>query len=479
MTTTDAKPTAVGLRSERGPVLLAIMLATGLVAIDATILATAVPSITGDLGGFALFPWLFSAYLLAQAVSTPLFGKASDLLGRRPVMMLGIGLFVGGSVLCGFAWSMPVLIVARAVQGLGAGAVMPMSLTMIGDLYTVAERARVQAYVASVWGASAVVGPTLGGVFSEYLSWRWIFFVNVPLGLLAAVMLLRGFTERVERTRRSIDVAGATLLVVGGSSLVLGLLQGGTSWPWLSVRGVGVFVLAVLALAAFVLVERRAAEPVLPGWIFTRRLLVGTNLANVGIGALVVGLSSYVPLYVEGVLGHGALVGGFALAAMMVGWPVAASFVGRIYLRIGFRDTGLIGSVVVVLGAGSLVLLSASSGVWQVALSCLVIGAGLGLVASPTLVAAQSSVGWEQRGVVTGTQLFSRSMGSAVGVAVFGAVANAAVASRLGADAVAGGSVPADVLAPAIHQVFVLASGVGLIVLVALVLMPRRNAVEE
>jgi MFS family permease len=236
-----------------------------------------------------------------------------------------------------------------------------------------------------------------------------------------------------------------------------------------------VFVVAALALTGFVLVERRAAEPVIPGWIFTRRLLIGTNLANVGIGALVVGLSSYVPLYVEGVLGHGALVGGFALAAMTVGWPIAGALVGRVYLRIGFRDTGLIGTAVVLLGSASLVLLDAGSSVGQVAASCFVIGLGFGFVASPTLVAAQSSVDWEQRGVVTGTQMFSRSMGSAVGVAIFGALANAAVAGRIGTQGVTGGSVPADVLQPAVHQVFVAAATVSLLLVVALLLMPRRT----
>src|SRR5919107_461669 len=192
-------PAAVGLRSERGPVLIAVMLSTGLVALDSTIIATAVPSVVSDLGGFAQFPWLFSIYLLTQAVTVPLYGKYADVVGRRPVMFFGIAVFLLGSVLCGVAWSMPTLIVARAVQGIGAGAIQPTSMTMIGDLYTVEERARVQGYVASVWGISSVVGPTLGGVFSEYLSWRWIFFVNLPLGLLAAGMIMRAFDEKVRR----------------------------------------------------------------------------------------------------------------------------------------------------------------------------------------------------------------------------------------------------------------------------------------
>ena len=197
------KPAAVGLRSERGPVLIALMLSTALVALDATILATAVPSIVGDLGSFSQFPWLFSIYLLTQAVTTPLYGKLADIVGRRPLLFFGIAVFLAGSVLCGVAWSMPTLIIARAVQGIGAGAVLPMTITVVGDLYSVEERARVQGYVASVWGAAAVIGPTLGGLFSEYLSWRWIFFVNIPLGGLAALMLWRSFHEQVEIGRAS------------------------------------------------------------------------------------------------------------------------------------------------------------------------------------------------------------------------------------------------------------------------------------
>src|SRR5258706_2765825 len=201
--------TQVGFRSERGPILISLMLATGLVAIDSTIIATAVPSVVANLGGFAQFPWLFSVYLLAQAVSVAIYGKLADLFGRKPIMLLGIGLFLLGSILCGVAWSMPALIAFRAVQGLGAGAVQPMSLTIAGDLYSVEERGRVQGYLASAWGISSVIGPTLGGVFSEYLSWRLIFFVNIPLCVIAAAALIRSFREQVTRRTHTLDYTGA------------------------------------------------------------------------------------------------------------------------------------------------------------------------------------------------------------------------------------------------------------------------------
>jgi len=232
----------VGLRSARGPILLSVMLSVGLVAIDATILATAVPSIVNDLGGFAQFPWLFSIYLLAQAVTVPIFGKFSDQVGRKPVMLIGVGAFIVGSILCGLAWSMPALIAFRALQGLGAGAIQPTAMTIIGDIYTIEERAKVQGYVASVWAISAVVGPTLGGVFVDFLNWRWIFFVNVPLGLVAAWALFRKFDENVTRKRHRIDVAGASLLIAGASLLILGLLEGGIWWPWFSLPSAGTLV---------------------------------------------------------------------------------------------------------------------------------------------------------------------------------------------------------------------------------------------
>jgi EmrB/QacA subfamily drug resistance transporter len=407
------------------------MLSTALVALDATILAAAVPSIVRDVGGFSQFPWLFSVYLLTQAVTTPLYGKASDVVGRKPVLFLGIGVFLLGSVLCGIAWSMPSLIVFRALQGIGAGAVLPVTITVVGDLYSVEERARVQGYIASVWGISAVVGPTLGGVFSEYVSWRWIFFVNLPVGALATWMLWRGFHEAVERRRHQFDVLGAVLLTVGCSLLILGLLEGGVAWDWTSAVSIAVFAVGLVALVGFVLVERRAAEPVLPLWVFSRRVLVGGNLASMAIGITLIGLTSYVPTYAQGVLGAGALAAGLALAAMTIGWPIAASLSGRVYLRIGFRDTAVIGGVIAVVGAFLVSLLGGGSTLVDVAVACFVVGVGLGLMSAPTIVAVQSVVDWTRRGVVTGTNMFCRNLGSAVGVAVFGAIANATLVDRL------------------------------------------------
>jgi EmrB/QacA subfamily drug resistance transporter len=464
----------VGFRSERGPVLLAVMLATALVAVDATIIATAVPSIVKDIGGFSAFPWLFSIYLLAQAVSVPLYGKLSDLFGRKPVVLWGIGLFLLGSIMCGVAWSMGLLIAFRVVQGLGAGAIMPTTITIVGDLYSVQERAKVQGYIASVWGIASVVGPTLGGVFSEYVSWRWIFFVNIPLCLLAAGMILRGFTEKVRRTRQSIDYRGAALLTSGLTLVILGVLEGGQAWAWDSPASIAILLVGAAALIAFGFVERTATEPVLPLWVFRRRLLVLSGVTSAGVGAILLGLTSYVPTYVQVVVGTGPLVAGFALATLLLGWPLAASQAGRVYLRLGFRGCALIGTAVVLAGSGLLLLLGRRSGVYEVALICLVIGLGMGLTAPPTLIAAQSSVGWHDRGVVTANNIFLRSLGSSLGVAVFGAIANA----TLGADALQNGSVEADKLTTAVQHIFMGIVIVAALMVVMVSLLPRGDRPE-
>jgi EmrB/QacA subfamily drug resistance transporter len=459
----------VGFRSKRGPILIALMVTTGLVAIDSTILATAVPSIVDDLGGFAQFPWLFSIYLLAQAVSVPLYAKLSDTVGRKPIILIGVSLFLLGSILCGLAWSLPALIAFRAVQGLGAGAVQPMAITIAGDIYSVAERARVQGYLASVWAISSVAGPTLGGVFSEFVSWRWIFFVNVPLCLVAGWMLVTRFHESIEKRRHRLDVGGAILLTSGLSLVILAVLEGGQAWAWNSAQSIGAFAIGGLLLAAFLAVERRAAEPILPLWVFSRRLLVTTTLISLGVGAILIGLTSYVPTFLEGVAGTSPLLSGLALAALTIGWPISASLSGRLYLRLGFRTTVLIGTSLAILGTAALVASYSGAQVLLVAASCFLVGLGLGLVATPSLIAAQSSVPWNERGVVTGTNLFSRSIGSAVGVAVFGAIANSIFAAG------DGGESNPRVLTDASGAVFLAVLICAVLTVLAALLMPQAR----
>jgi MFS family permease len=464
---------AVGFRSERGPVLISVMLSTGLVAIDSTVLATAVPSIVGELGGFHQFPWLFSAYLLGQAVTTPIYAKLSDVFGRKPIMLLGIALFLVGSILCASAWNMLALIVFRAVQGLGAGAVQPTAMTIVGDIYSVAERAKVQGYLASVWAISSVVGPMLGGVFSQLGIWRGVFLINIPMCLLAAWMFNRHFQEAITPRHRSVDSLGAVALAAAMTSLVLAVLAGGQTWAWSSAPSISAFTAGAVLLVIFVLVERRAAEPILPLWVFSRRLLCVTTVVAFGVGAILMGLTSYVPTYLEGALGIRPLLAGLALAALTIGWPATAAIAGKLYLRWGFKATAVSGAALVVVGASVLVSLAHHPNVAVVAVACFVIGAGMGLLAVPTLIAAQSSVDWHDRGVVTGTNMFARSLGSAVGVAIFGAIANSIFGpgdiQSVGSTAIKAGAA----------AVFIGVLVVAVATAVAVLAMPRTPAADQ
>ncbi|NNH69957.1 MFS transporter [Nocardia uniformis] len=470
MTATDVRA-GVGFRSERGPLLISLMMATSLVALDSTIIATAVLTITDQLGGFSQFPWLFSIYLLAQAVTVPIYGKLADMVGRKPIMLFGIAVFALGSLLCGLATSMIALIIFRAVQGIGAGAVAPMSMTIAGDVYSVAERAKVQGYLASVWAASSVLGPLLGGVFAEYVSWRWIFLINLPLAALAAWMLMRKFTESAPRRSHRIDYLGAGLLTVGAGGLMLALLEGGQAWAWNSAQSLALFIGGTLVLIGFGFVERRAANPILPMWVFTRRVVVVSSSISLLIGAVILGLTSYVPTFAQGVLGTGALMAGLTVGALTMGWPLAASQAGKVYLRIGFRRTAVIGSSLGTAGALTLLLVTAESGLLQIAVGCFIVGAGMGLVATPTLIAAQTTADWSERGVVTATNMFCRSLGSALGVAVFGALVN----SRVGAT-----DHPApEILAPAIHMVFIGVAVMAAVMVAASTMMPRPRQAKD
>ncbi|WP_234983348.1 MDR family MFS transporter [Demequina sp. NBRC 110053] len=464
---------SVGLRSERGPILLSLMLSTALVALDATIIATASATIASELGAFEQVPWLFSAYLLAQAVSTPLAGRLSDILGRKSLIVAGIGIFLAGSVLCGAAWSMGALIAGRVLQGLGAGTVMPVAQTIAADIYSLEERAKVQGYLASVWAISAVVGPTLGGVFSEFVSWRWIFLINVPLCALAAWMILRRYHEAPrEGAREPIDYTGAVLLASASTLLLFGLLEGGTTWAWWSVPSVLVLASAIALGAWFVRHVLRSQHPIVDLRLLRRRVIGVATAVSLVVGMVVLGLSTYIPIYAQGVLGYGPLIAGFALAAMTIGWPLTASNSGRLYLRLGFRITSVIGAAVVVVGSAATLLLTSTTPLIVTAAATFLVGGGMGLCAIPTLIAAQSAVGREIRGGVTGVNIFARSLGSAVGVAICGAMVNAH--ARIGPD----GSPQGDGLMEGLHLVFIFVaiSAVALAALTAAMPRDREEA---
>ena len=409
-------------------VVVSLMLAMALTAMDSTIVATAIPTIVRDLGGFALFPWVFSIYLLTQAAMTPIYGKLADLYGRKPVLIVGSVMFLLGSALSGISWNMVSLIAFRGLQGVGAASIMPIVTTLAGDLFTIEERAKMQGYLSSVWGLSAIIGPAIGGLFVQYASWRWIFYINIPIGAAALTTLSIFLHENVQHRRHQIDYSGSILLILSIGLIITGLLEGGVEWNWASLGSFATLGGGILLVILFILWEHRATEPVLPTWVFGQRILLAANLGSLGVGVLTIGLSSYLPTYLQGVLGQTPLAAGFALAAMSVGWPIASAFSGRLYLRIGFRNTALIGAVVTIGGALGFVSIGSGSSIIEAALFSFMTGVGLGLGSTSLVVLIQSIVPWSRRGVVTGANMFTRQLGSTLGVAVYGTLVNAALA---------------------------------------------------
>lgn len=418
-------------RIRRRMLILALMLTLAVTAMDSTIVSTAVPQIVSELGGFTIFSWVFSGYLLAQTVTIPVYGKLADLYGRKPVLVTGTLVFLLGSTLCAIAWNMPSLIVARVVQGLGAGSIQATVLTVAADLYPVRQRGKIQAALSSVWGTSAVVGPSLGGAFVQYASWRWIFIINLPLGVAGLSLIIRHLHERLERGRPSIDWAGAALMLGAGVSLILALVQGGVAWSWLSAPSLGLLGTAAVLIAAVIVVERRAIEPIMPSWIWTRRVLAGVNASQLCVGILTIGPTAFLPVYSQVVLGLGPIAAGLVMATMSMSWPVAAALSNRLYLRIGFRDTALIGAVIATTATGWVALLPYRPSPLPVIGATLLLGSGMGLLSATLVIGAQSTVGHWQRGTVTASVVFSRFLGQSLGAAVLGAVSNSALANRL------------------------------------------------
>ena len=411
-------------KTNRPVVLAAIMMAMFTGAIEATIVATAMPSIVGDLGGFSLFTWVFSAFLLTQAVTVPLYGKLADLFGRKPVFVFGVVVFLIGSVLCGFAQTMYALILFRLIQGIGAGAILPIASTIVGDIYSLEERAKVQGYIASVWGISSIIGPALGAVFVQYFHWAWVFWVNIPLGVASIAGIWFFLHENVKTKQHNIDFLGAALLLVGVSALMIVSIQGGSTWPWRSKPVFFFLGIVLISLVLFIIREKRAAEPIMPMAIWNNRLIALANVCAFTTGVVMIGVATFLPTFIQGVMGLTPAVAGFTLAMMSIGWPLAATVAGRIMIKFGFRIIALVGGVALVAGAIFFVTLQPEKGPLWAAAGAFLVGAGMGLTATTFIVAIQSSVEWTMRGAATASHMFMRILGNTVGAAALGGVLN-------------------------------------------------------
>lgn len=411
-------------RTKRPYVLAAVMLAMFIGAVEATIVATAMPAIIGDLGGFAHYSWVFSAYLLMNTITVLIYGKLSDLYGRKPILTIGISIFLIGSILCGLSSSMEQLIIFRLIQGLGAGAVMPIATTIVGDIYTAEERAHVQGYLSSVWGISAIMGPAVGGLLVEYISWRWVFWVSIPLGVLSIIGIWLFLHETIEKKKPDIDYAGAGLLTVTISSFMIILVEGGVRFSWSSPQVITLAIIATAAFLLFILQESRAAEPMVPLKIWRLRPILIANLVSFTTGLMLIGISSFLPAYVQGVMEKSATIAGFTLTAMSIGWPLASTAAGRLIVKIGYRSTSFVGGIFLVAGGALFVTIVPSAGPAGAALSSFCVGVGMGLTSTSFIVLIQGSVDWKQRGITTASNMFMRNLGNTVGAALLGGILN-------------------------------------------------------
>lgn len=410
--------------TNRPLVLASIMLAMFVGAVEATIVATAMPSIAADLGGFSKYSWVFSAYLLMNTVTVLIYGKLSDIFGRKPIFTFGILLFLFGSLMCGFATSMDQLILYRLIQGMGAGAVLPIATTIVGDIYSAEERAKIQGYLSSVWGISAVSGPAIGGVLVATVGWEYVFWVNIPLGILALTGVLLFLKEPKKTGKPSIDYAGAVLLTFGLVSLLYFLVEGGVGFNWISSSSVILVSSATITFTLFVIVERKAKDPIMPFDIWRNKTILYANLVSLATGVIVISVSSYLPTYVTGVMEQSAAIAGFALTAMSIGWPIASTLSGRLMIRYGYFRTSLAGAVFLVIGALLFVLMRPELGPWWAAFSSFFVGIGMGLTSTAFIVSIQSAVTYEKRGIATASNMFMRNLGSTIGVALLGTVLN-------------------------------------------------------
>ena len=414
------------------------MLGMLIAAMESTVISTAMPTVIGDLRGIHLYSWVFSAYLLTSTTTVPIYGKLADLFGRRRIFLIAAGIFLIGSMLSGAAHSMPQLIAFRALQGLGAGGVLPITLTIVGDLYTSGERARVQGLFTGMWGIASLSGPILGAVLTEQLSWRWVFYVNLPFGLLA-MLLVGGFLREPkgaggggEGQKARIDYGGLVLLTGAVVALLWLLLRLGTGLSLFSPPILALLLLTVALIALFLRQEQRAPEPLLPLALFRHPIIAASTVGNILIGAMMYSIDSYMPLFMQGVRGGTAHSASLVLTPLVLLWSLSAYGGAKALERFGFARVAMFGVTCILLASLSLTLISAQTPVPVIVGIMALLGTGMGPSSMAFLVSAQNAVSWQQRGVVTASAQFFRMVSGTVGVGALGAVLNAHLLGAIG-----------------------------------------------
>ncbi|HZT65071.1 MAG TPA: MDR family MFS transporter [Acidimicrobiales bacterium] len=423
---TDALSDEGGLTHRRILIIYgALMLGMLLAALDQTIVATALPTIVGDLGGLNHLSWVVTAYLVASTVSTPLYGKIGDLYGRKKVFQVAIVVFVAGSALSGLAHSMIQLIVFRGVQGLGAGGIMSLAMAIIGDVVSPRQRGRYQGYIMAMFSFASVCGPAIGGLLTQHLSWRWCFYVNVPLGAVALLVTGSVLNLPFSKVKHSIDYLGSALLVSFVTMLLLVTVWGGVQYPWGSPQIVGLVVGGLCVVGLFVVQERRAAEPVIPPRLFANSVFNTTNVVGFVVGMAMFGGTVYLPLFLQLVTGVSPTLSGVLILPLVAGVTVASVSVGRLISRTGrYKIFPIVGSVLMPLGLWLLSFMTSTTPRWQSGAYMLVMGLGMGMIMPVLVVAVQNAAEQRDLGAATSANVFFRSMGSAFGVALFGTIMN-------------------------------------------------------
>ncbi len=420
-------------------VVIAVDLAMSLAALDSTVIGTAMPTVVASLGGLDIFSWSFSVYLLTSTAALPIFGSLSDRYGRRAMFVLSVWIFTLASALCGAATSMVALIAARALQGIGAGGSFAMAQAVFGEIFAPKDRGRMQGYLAAVWGISALIGPLIGGLIVQHLSWRWTFFINLPVGVAANFMLMKGLSGMTAGpVRRPIDYAGAGCLVAGIVSLMLSLLEfgrGGSAW----IEALAGLTIAVVCGLLFLVIENRVRAPILPLGLFSNRLFTTTNTCLFLSGLAMFGAVSFIPLFIQAVLGGTALQAGSVLTPTSLCWVAGGTLGGRLVNRLGYRSLAVAGMCCLATGYFLFTRLDPLSQLHHAAVSGMVLGFGMGLITVTTVVATQTTAPQGQIGIVTSLPFFFRNIGATIGVAVMGTILNASLV-RAGVGALAIGS---------------------------------------
>lgn len=451
-------------KTNRTVVTAGLLAALFIGALDATVVTTATPKITDELSGLSLISWIFSIYTLTICASTPIFGKLADLFGRKSIFSIGLLLFLIGSVLCGAAQSMSELIWFRAIQGIGAGALTPVTFTIIGDMYTGEQRGKVQGVLSSVWSVAGLLGPFVGGYFVDEMSWRWIFYMNVPVSVISFILVYGFLHEDFEKVSKKIDYIGALTFTICISSLLLALLTGGETYAWNSPIIIGLFLIAALFLFLFLRVEARAKEPMLPLSLFKEKTIsISYILGFLGF-CIVAGSSIYSPMWIQKVLGYSATNSGLMLMPMSVAWLLAANLSGRYMFRLGAKIFMLLGAVIVALAGVWLSFVDIHSPYWSFMGIVVLIGFGIGCISTTTIVTIQSAVGGNMRGVATSTNSLMGALGQTVGVAIFGMLFNRVVTEDTPEQLVNG-----------MHTIFVFLLVIAIVNLVVVNFLPPKS----